>query len=208
MNTDPYYQPLTNDYNTPLNNSTPYNSNQNQPSIQVNQSCNNNGSNIVYKSPCNAGIVMMGICSIFVLLFGGSIIFMMLYQGIKIYFCLIPLIFFLIGLAMLIFGNMGSSISIEPYFGTIIITKKKFLFCFNRKKIIQFNEIQQVIVESYMSHGEEDDYPYFRVKFKLKDGKEIEACSDSNDHGEGRKAFEAIKNALPQNIPFGGDLAS
>ena len=212
MNGDQYYQPLTNDYNNYAYKASPYitsiNSNQSQlPPIQVNQEFNADGTKIIYKTPCNAGIFMMIFCNIYIILFGGTISFMMFYQKVTIYYCFIPLIFPLLGFSVLIFSTIRTSINYDQYFGTIIIRKKKFLFCFNRKKQIQLNDIDQIIVDSYMESGEDNYHPYFSIKFKLKNGKEIEACHESNDHGEGRGVFVALKNALPQNTPFGGNLA-
>ena len=211
MNGDQYYQPLTDDYNNSGNQTNPYTTNENtnqfQPlQIQVNQQFNADGTRIIYKTPCNPGIFMMIFCNIYIILFGGTISFMMFYQKVTIYYCFVPLVFPLVGFATLIFATIRTTINYDQYFETIIIRKKKFLFCFNRKRKIQLNEIEQIIVESYMESGEDNDYPYFRIKFKLKIGKEIEACHESDDHGEGRGVLLALKNALPQNTPFGGNL--
>ena len=184
----------------------------NQPltQIQVNLEFNTerDGTIIIYKTPCNAGIFTMVFCMFYIIIFGSTISFMMIYQKVSIYFCFIPLICPILGFAVLIFSTIRTSINYDQIFGTIIIKKKKFLFCFNRKKEIQLNDVELIIVESYMESGEENDYPYFRVKFKLRNGEEIEACKESNDHEEGREVFGALKKALPQNTRFGGDLTS
>ena len=202
MNGNQYYQPLTNDYYKSSNSTT----NQNQTPIQVNLPTNSDGTLILYKSANNCGIVMMVICYIFVIIFGGSISYLMFSRGVWFVYAMIPLIFPLIGIAGLIFSTTRFSINYDKFFGAIIIKREKSLFCFNRKKKIQLNDISLIIIESYMS-GEDNDIPYFRVKFKLKDGKEIKALSESNGNGEGRQAFLTIKNNLPENTPFGGNLA-
>ena len=211
MDGDNYFQPLTNDYNESLNKKAPSSnnySNQNLPPIQVNQQFSADGTIIIYKTPCNAGIFMMIFCYIYIILFGSVISFMMFYKKVTIYFCFIPLIFPLLGFSGLMFATIATYINYDKYFGTIIIKKKKSLFCFNRKKQIQLNDIEQIIVESYMESGEDNDFPYFRIKFKLKNGNEIEACHESNDNGEGKRVFMALKNTLPQNTPFGGNLVN
>ena len=69
------------------------------------------------------------------------------------------------------------------------------------------NDIRLLIVDSFMKSGEEEDFPYFKIKFILKNGKELEVYSGPNNKEEGRIAFQTLKNNLPENMPFGGNLA-
>jgi len=127
----------------------------------------------------------------------------------------------LIGLFPLLFAVvatiLGSCISlyviinISSTSGTIIINKKKMCFCFSKKEIVQINDLQQVTVQTdYSTHYEINGVHYdaFEIIFRLSDGREVKGCSGIIDkNGEGRRAFQIIRNALPSRIVFGGNLA-
>ena len=142
-NPAPLFPLLTSDYNTP-NNQTPFsqnNANQNQSSIQD----SGNEISVTYRTPCEC-VVYIIIC---------NSLFLMFSQNEDILICLIPLVITLIGLLMGIYITLETSINVEPYFGIITIKDKKLFCCFNRKRKVQINELQQIIVESYVSYGEE-----------------------------------------------------
>ena len=61
-------------------------------------------------------------------------------------------------------------------------------------------------MESYFPYDE--SLGRSRVTFKLLDGKEVKGLEiDDESKKEGRNAFLMLRNNLPQNIPFGGNLA-
>ena len=200
------------DYNT-QNNQTPYsknNSNQSNSTNQVNQkqpySGRGNGINVTYRTPCRCWIYVMICHCFFLIIFGTTIFFIMMSQKISIWICLIPHTFTLIGLLIGIFGTYGTSINVDPYFGIITITDRKLFCC--RKRKVQINELQQIIVENYVFHGYEYDSNYSRIIFKLVDGKEVKGFDILDDNSkEGRNAYAILKSGVPQNIAFGGNLA-
>ena len=117
-----------------------------------------------------------------------------------IIYSIIPLVFAIAASCVGAYDDAYIIINISSTIGTIEIKKNKFLFCYNTQEILKINDVKQVIVQSENSS--------FKIFFKLKDGREVEGCIYiDNKNGEGRKAFEIIRNNLPQNISFSGDLA-
>ena len=214
QNNELYYQTL----DGPTSNQSPNFPSQNtpdqyQPPIQVNQPYNSSRTNIHYRTPINFILVLM----FFSFFFTGIGVTIQMFSEMSsddnqyIYFNFFPLIFTLVAIILGSILSLYYVIDIETSFNTIIIKKVKICCCFNKKTIIQINELQQVIVQtdystSYSIFGA--TYNGFEIIFKLVDGREIKGFSgviDRND--EGRKAFNLIKNALPHNISFGGNLA-
>ena len=209
-NNAPYYQPLYG----PTSNQPPNYPPPNQPPIQVNQPYNSSGTNASYRTPCNC---IMGTIVVIFFLCGVGVFSMMFFIGISsgelgiIFSAFIPLIFAVVATVMGTVCSLYYSINVEAAFGTITIYKKKMCFCCNKKETIQVNELQQVIVQTDYSTNYEINgvhYNAFEIIFKLNDGREVKGCSGVIDkNGEGRRAFVVMRNALPQNIAFGGNLA-
>ena len=208
MNTAPYADPLTSGSTSyPLNNQAPM-----QAPLQVNQP--NYGKNAFYKTPCNfiTGCIVV---SFFIAGIGASVL--MIVVGISsgqtemIFFGLIPLLFAVIATILGSCSSLYVTINISPTFGNIIINKKKMCFCFNKQEILQINDVQQLIVQTdphttYEINGVQ--YNAFEVIFKLSDGREVVGCSGIIDkNGEGRRAFQIIRDSLPPKIGYGGNLA-
>ena len=185
-----------------------------QPPIQVNQPYNSSGANAIYKSPLDF-IVCVIVTMFFII--GTGVAVTMLYLLISsgntdlLFVALFSFLFTLISCIMGSLMNVYFSINIQATFGTIIISKKKVFCCFNKKEILQIDDVQQVIVQTDHSTSYEINgvsYSAFEIIFKLRDGREVKGLSGVIDKdGEGRKAFAIIRNALPQNIAFGGNLA-
>ena len=208
MNTAPYADPLTSGSTAyPLNNQAPV-----QAPLQVNQP--NYGKNAFYKTPCNfiTGCIVV---SFFIAGIGASVL--MIVIGISsgqtemIFFGLIPLLFAVIATILGSCSSLYVTINISPTFGNIIINKKKMCFCFNKQEILQINDVQQLIAQTdphttYEKNGVH--YNAFKVIFKLSDGREVVGCSGIIDkNGEGRRAFQIIRESLPPKIGYGGNLA-
>ena len=108
--------------------------------------------------------------------------------------------------------NVNSIITIESSLGIVKIIRRKIFCCFNRRYTININEIRHIIVQtdSRMSYQSgKTTYKSFEIIFQLNNGREIKGCSGAIDkNGEARKAFLTIRNALPNSIPFTGDLAN
>ena len=208
LNTAPYADPLTSGPAAyPLNNQTPV-----QPPIQVNQPIY--GKNAFYKTPCNC-ITGCIVVVFFIVGVGASVL--MIVNGIssgeteEIFFGLIPLLFAVIATIIGSCTSLYVTINISPTFGNIIINKKKMCFCFSKQEILLIDDVQQVIVQTdphttYTINGVH--YNAFEVIFKLSGGREVVGCSGIIDkNGEGRRAFQMIRESLPPKIGYGGNLA-
>ena len=197
----PYYESLT----YQQNNTTPV-----QQPIQVNQPNNSYGSNATNKTPCNPE----GFFPILLLISDILIMFYFICDVISngnvnsdliIVFTLGGIIFILVSCFLGRVLPFYSSINISSTFGTITILNKKIFGWFDKKIIIQINDIQEVIVQS-KNLGKKN---YFYVIFKLSDGREVKDFPGViNKKGEGKKVFQIIRNALPQRIAFSGNLVN
>ena len=171
-------------------------------------------SKATYKTPCNYSNGFM--VTIF-FIFGVGFFSFMIAIGISnvqsqaILMAFIPLIFVVVATILGSCISLYVIINISSTSGLIIINKKKMCFCFNKQECVQINDLQQVIVQTdtttrYKECGER--YYSFEVIFRLSDGREVKGCSGIIDKdGEGRRAFQIIRNALPQRIVFDGNLA-
>ena len=171
-------------------------------------------SKATYKTPCNYSNGFM--VTIF-FIFGVGFFSFMIAIGISnvqsqaILLAFIPLIFVVVATILGSCISLYVIINISSTSGLIIINKKKMCFCFNKQECVQINDLQQVIVQTdtttrYTECGER--YYSFEVIFRLSDGREVKGCSGIIDKdGEGRRAFQIIRNALPQRIVFDGNLA-
>ena len=180
QNETPYYELSTPGIIEKQNNPTSY-----QSSIQVNQQTNNNGRNANYRSPCD---VETSIIIFFFFLCGIFAAIGMISAGISeniitfILLSLIPLLFSIIAFIIGRIITIYTVIDISSTLGTIVITKKKIFCCFNKKQIVQINDIQKIVIQS--------EFSSFYIIFKLSDGREIYGCSRiNNQNGEGKKAF-------------------
>ena len=171
-------------------------------------------SKATYKTPCNYSNGFM--VTIF-FIFGVGFFSFMIAIGISnvqsqaILLAFIPLIFVVVATILGSCISLYVIINISATSGLIIINKKKMCFCFSKQEVVQINDLQQVIVQTdYTTHYEINGVHYdaFEVIFRLSDGREVKGCSGIIDKdGEGRRAFQIIRNALPQRIVFDGNLA-
>jgi len=206
----PPYEPSTAGNPYQQNNPTP---SPYQPLTQEKKPINNYGSNATYKTPFR---IEIAIATVLLLIIGFVVLVIMIYSSIskndtkKIYKSIFPLIFALIGFILGSCVSLYYSINISANSGLIIIDKKKTFFCFNKQKIIRISDIQQVIVQTnyYVSYKiNRYHFGSFDIIFKLFDGREITGCYGVIDKNrEGRRAFQFLRNALPQRIEFDGNL--
>ena len=183
-----------------------------QPPLEVSQAVA--GKNGFYKTPCNC---ITGCIVVSFFITGVGVFLFMLVMGIssgeteQILFAFIPLIFAVIATILGSCSSLYVTINISPTFGNIVINKKKMCFCFSKQEILQINDVQQVIVQTdphttYKINGVR--YNAFEVIFKLVDGRSVVGCSGIIDkNGEGRRAFQIIRECLPQKVGYGGNLA-
>ena len=82
--------------------------------------------------------------------------------------------------------------------------------CCSKSNSIQISEIRQVIIR--IDHGTSYNingvyYNAFEIIFKLINGNDVRGCSGViNKNNEGARAASILRNSLPQNIIFGGEL--
>ena len=123
---------------------------------------------------------------------------------------LFPLVFSIVATVLGIKYDLCASITVDHYLQTVVIKSKKMCCCYSGSNIIQISEIQQVIVQidqttSYNINGVY--YNAFEIIFKLVNGREVRGCSGViNKNNEGARAASILRNALPSNITFGGEL--
>ena len=123
---------------------------------------------------------------------------------------LFPLVFSIVATVLGIKYDLCASITVDQYLQTVVIKSKKMCCCYSGSNIIQISEIQQVIVQidqttSYQINRV--NYNAFEIIFKLVNGREVRGCSGViNKNNEGARAASILRNGLPSNIPFGGEL--
>ena len=204
-NGTPNYEPLTDGMSYQQNTPTP-----NQAPIQVNQIINSYEKNATYTTPCHCLastflIFLFFLCTLVSAYVIGTGIFE---NNIKVS---------LSGLALLIPSsiailiastfNIYVVIKISSTLGTIVIKRRKLCFCFNEKEVVQINDLDQVIIEKD-EEGSFASSDVFKINFKLLNGRYAYVCRGINNKtGEGRRAYNIIRNALPQRIGVIGSFA-
>jgi len=196
-NETPNYEPLTDTNSCQQNELTPE-----EPPIQISEPINSYGRNVTYRTPCQCS------CKVCALLYGvflSCVAMSAFIISIGIYQNQIKLIF--IGLFPLIHSSIilfyGSSeyifdiINISPTLGTILFKSISYLFCIDKRKVIQINDLDKVCITTSENS--------FEIIFKLSDGKEFRIYAGKcNGKVEGRKASQILRNALPQRVKFSG----
>ena len=206
----PAYEPSTAGNPYQQNNPTP---SPYQPVTQEKKPIKNYANNATYKTPLSIEIAILSV----VFLIIGFVLFVIIISSAiskndikKIYKSIFPLIFALIGIILGSCFSLYYSINISANSGLIIIDKKKTFFCFNKQKTILISDIQQVIVQTnyYVSYKiNRYHFDSFDIIFKLFDGREVTGCYGVIDKNrEGMRAFQFLRNALPQRIEFDGNL--
>ena len=189
-----------------------------QEPLTVNQGYNTNympgpGSNVTYTTPSNC--IIGAIVTVFFIVGTSLFIFMIALaisngDGKFVLISLFPLVFSIVATVLGSKFNLCASITVDHYLQTVVIQSKRMCFCFSKTNIIQIGEIQQVIVQidhttSYNINGVY--YNAFEIIFKLVNGREVRGCSGViNKNNEGARAASILRNGLPSNIPFGGEL--
>ena len=189
-----------------------------QEPLTVNQGYNTNympgpGSNVTYTTPCNC--ITGAIVTVF-FIFGTTFFIVLIALAISeqdgkfVLISLFPLVFSIVATVLGIKYDLCASITVDQYLQTVVIKSKKMCCCYSGSNIIQISEIQQVIVQidqttSYQINRV--NYNAFEIIFKLVNGREVRGCSGViNKNNEGARAASILRNALPPNIPFGGEL--
>jgi len=108
---------------------------------------------------------------------------------------------------------LSISIIVDKSQGIVFIKKKKIINLCNTKTI-HFSEIQEVIIRKDYGVSNMDDSPVkaFELIFKLIDKREIKPIYGFSgivhDNNEIDKVYSILRNSLPPNIPFSGDLVN
>ena len=189
-----------------------------QEPLTINQGYNTKnmscpGPNVTFTTHCNCvegGLIIFFFTlgtSLFIFLITHSIIDQ---NGQLVLAGLVPLILIIISIVLGSKNSLCVSITVDYKLQAVIIKSKRMCFCFSKSKTIQIKEIHQVIVQTdptnvYTCNGFR--YNAYEIIFKLVDGREVKGCSGLIDvHNEGARVASILRNALPQNIIFGGDL--
>ena len=189
-----------------------------QEPLTINQGYNSNympgpDSNVTYNTPYNC--VVGAVTTVFFIIGAALFIFMIALaianqEGKFVLISLFPLVILLVSIFLGSRFNVSHSIIVNHYLQTVIIKSKRMCFCFSKSNSIQIKEIQKVIVQidhttTYNINGV--DYDAFEIIFKLIDKREVRGCSGViNKNNEGARAASVLRNALPPNVIFGGDL--
>ena len=202
--------------NIPLNSSPQNVDYQNPSSIETNQSNNHSEANIIYKTPFNALICFL-VLMFFIMWIGMEILFTFFLIGSSdglngIYILFIPLILLIISIIIGSCCNLYYSFTIDKNSGVIYIDIKKMCCCFNKKKVVLIKNIIKFIVQtdvkaSYKYNGVL--HKFFEIIFVLNDGRIVKGCSGVVDiNEEGKKAFNILRDNLPQSISYVQDLTA
>ena len=109
------------------------------------------------------------------------------------------------------FTVLYNSITIDPLHKVIITKTNKICCCFSKKKIFEFENIKKILIEkdedvTFKEDNDHDDY--FKIEFLLQTNEVIDILTGvrDRDNNESRKAYFIMRNALPSNFLFGGDI--
>ena len=197
-NTDPTqkYSPLTTDYVNPSNNITPDTQIIQTKITPEENNLNNSKEDIIYKTPYESCQILSFNIMLVVSIFISTIAIIANFNNVFVYLSL---------LLPLIFLFMGSCITFRYYIAydssqkKIILKKEKIFKCFKKNQIIQINDIRKVIFKRY----EDNEANHcFKINFILVKEKNITVVDVFEKEGEYTKAFQSLKNILPEEIYF------
>ena len=197
-NTDPTqkYSPLTTDYVNPSNNITPDTQIIQTKITPEENNLNNSKEDIIYKTPYESCQILSFNIMLVVSIFISTIAIIANFNNVFVYLSL---------LLPLIFLFMGSCITFRYYIAydssqkKIILKKEKIFKCFKKNQIIQINDIRKVIFKRY----EDNEANHcFKIYFFLVKEKNITVVDVFEKEGEYTKAFQSLKNILPEEIYF------
>jgi len=194
------YSPIINEYGYPSNNITP------EPQIiqtnitpEENNLNKNSGENIIYKTPFGCGQVFFLFFFIIVIIFGvvfSSSAISNINDDSVIITLLFPIFCIIIGCCC----NSSYYIIYDSIQKRIILRQEKIFKCIKTNQIIQINDIQRVVFKKY-NGGEAGRC--FKANFILDNGTNITVININDNKGqEYTKAFQSLKNVLPEEIYF------
>ena len=184
---------------------TPMNQEVNQP---YNFNVANLPNSVNYRTPCSCCECFFYFLFFIVLIFLTCFIFIRgIQRKMPIYISLMTFFSSIIFYILLITMTISTKIHIDNSVGIIIKTRIKSLFCFNESKKIQINDVDKVIKKK-LEHTDEDNGHSitYRIDIRLLNGKIIEGCKMSNID-ECNRAFNILRNGLPENIIFSDNFA-
>jgi len=197
-NTDPTqkYSPLTTDYVNPSNNITPDTQIIQTKITPEENNLNNSKEDIIYKTPYESCQILSFNIMLVVSIFISTIAIIANFNNVFVYLSL---------LLPLIFLFMGSCITFRYYIAydssqkKIILKKEKIFKCFKKNQIIQINDIRKVI---FIRYEDNEANHCFKINFILVKEKNITVVDVFEKEGEYTKAFQSLKNILPEEIYF------
>jgi len=190
-----------NDYSTPMEVSQQYTPNN-----------LSEGKKVTYKTPFNCTLCFL-VCGFFFFgIFVSSfyIIDGIIKGGLPSLVGMLPLFFSIAAIVLGSIYSLYNIFTIDINLGIIDIYSKKIFCCCNKKRIIEFNNIEQISIQTDTSKNIQTigtSYKVFEVIFKLNNGKNIKGITGIELNSEGNEVFRIFRDALPQNIPINGNLA-
>ena len=200
------------DIPTPINSSDDYST----PMETLQQYTPNNlseGNKVTYKTPFNSILCFLVCAFLIVGIFASSF---NIIDGIitgqlprALGGGIIPLFFPITAIVLGSIYSLYYIFTIDTNLGIIDIYSKKIFCCCNKKRIIEFNIIEQISIQTdastkFLIGG--TSYNAFEAIFKLYNGRNIKGISGIDKNGEGNEVFRIFRDALPQNIPINENL--
>ena len=194
------YSPIINDCDFPSNNAI-----QDPQIIQTNNTPEENnlnqnpGENIIYKTPFGCCQIFSFCCFIIVIIFG-FIFALVAISNIANDSVFISFIFPIFAIIIGCCCNSSYYIIYDSIQKRIILRQEKIFNCIKTNQIIQINDIQRVVFKKYNGG---DAGRCFKVKIILSNGFSYTAIDIPDNKGqEYTKAFQSLKNILPEEIYF------
>ena len=101
-------------------------------------------------------------------------------------------------------GILCISIDIDPYVKEIVIKNIKMCFCFNKKKVFAFDNVQKIIISRDTSHAYVINgvhYYSFKMEILLSNNEVIDVFGGVIDKdNESQKVYGIFRESLPSNI--------
>ena len=200
INSNQKYSPLTSDYDNPSNNITRV------PQIiqtnitpEENNLNKNTGEYIIYKTPYGCCQIFSFICFIIVIIFSFFFALIFISSNPNNGFVYFTILFPIFGLLLGFCFTSSYYIIYDSSQKRIILKKEKIFNCIKKNEIIQINDIRKVIFKKY---EDSDSGKCFKINLILANEMKVTAVDVIDNGREYTKAFQSLKNVLPEEIYF------
>ena len=190
-----------NSVDTPIEVQQPFNTNMPNP-----------GNKVTYKTPLNTIICIgcpIGVCV--AILFYTVFIFLIIRGESALWLGIGFITIWTIGILSFTGLNVvNTHVTIDPLLRIITVNRRKMICCLNKTEEYQFTNVKKVLIEKdgsvrYKENGVR--YGSFKLEFLIQTNEVIDIFKGVMDKNfESRRCFEALRSALPRNIPIGGNI--